>query len=300
MRPAAGRALLALALLATDAAGADVVVLKSGEVEAWRPALEALRKSVPSVVAEHDLRNDPAEAARVVESVRDQDVILVAFGPLAARAARRAAADRPLVYGFVLEPGPLGLEGPQVAGVLATPPAKLQLAAFRSLFSGAARLGVVHSAALETQMAQVDAAARVMGIGLTRRPIASPREISQALRGLMGGPDAVAAVWLPADAVLLDDETRRFVLAEATKAGKPVLTFSPAIVTEGALAAQGVDYASIGEQMASAVRRIQGGEAPGEIGQLVPRGQLTINQRVAERLRIALRPEAVRGAQVVR
>jgi ABC-type uncharacterized transport system substrate-binding protein len=300
MTAAVRSALLAFALLATEAAGADVVVLKSGDVEAWRPALEALRKSIPSVLAEHDLRNDPTEAARIVESVRGQDVILVAFGPLAARAARQVAADRPLVYGFVLDPGALGLEGPQVAGVLATPPAKLQLTAFRSLFAGAARLGVVHSSALEAQMVQVEAAARVMGIGLTRRPIASPRELSQALRGLISGPDAVAAVWLPADAVLLDDETRRFVLAEATKAGKPVLTFSPAIVAEGALAAQGVDYASIGEQMAAAVRRIQAGEAPDAIGQLVPRAQLTINQRVADRLRVTLRPEALRSAQVVR
>ena len=89
------------------------------------------------------------------------------------------------------------------------------------------------------------------------------------------------ALWIPADPMLLGDESRRFILSEALKAGKPVYTFSAALVAEGALVSNGPDLASIGEQAAELVNRLAAGEK-GAIELLVPRAELVINNRIAE------------------
>ena len=52
--------------------------------------------------------------------------------------------------------------------------------------------------------------------------MASEREIPAALRSLLAGDQAIDALWIPTDPVLLGDETRRFLLAEMFKAGRAV------------------------------------------------------------------------------
>src|SRR6187401_3590706 len=76
-------------LLPLAASGADVVILKSAETPAWRPVIDALRKAAPGhTYAETDLRNDRAEATRVVGTLKGRPVVLVAMGPVAVQAAR--------------------------------------------------------------------------------------------------------------------------------------------------------------------------------------------------------------------
>ena len=55
----------------------------------------------------------------------------------------------------------------------------------------------------------------------------------QALRSLLTGADAVDAIWIPPDPVLLGEESQRHLLAESLKAGKPVYAFSSSLVAEG-------------------------------------------------------------------
>ena len=73
------------------------------------------------------------------------------------------------------------------------------------------------------------------------RPVASDKDVPQALRALLRGDDAVDALWIPPDPILLGDEARRYMLAETLKAGKPVYSFSAALVAEGALVSNGPD-----------------------------------------------------------
>ena len=72
-----------------------MAVLKSTDVAAWRPAIEALRAGRPGhTVTEYDLRGDRANAERVLGSLKGKPVILVALGNLAAQAARGDPARR--------------------------------------------------------------------------------------------------------------------------------------------------------------------------------------------------------------
>jgi ABC-type uncharacterized transport system substrate-binding protein len=292
----------ALMLLASppEAGAADVAVLKSSEVAAWRPALEALRRSVGShTITEYDFRGDRAAAEQVLGALKGKQVILVAMGNLAAQAARAILPDAPLVFCMVQDPVKLGLvPGPNITGVAFTLPVKNQIAAFRMVNPHGSRIGVVFHPDNSGQIVEeASKAAGLLRIALVPRPVASVSEIPQAVRTLLQG-DTVDALWIPADPILLTDETRRYILTESLKAGKPVYAFSASLVSEGALVSNGPDLASIGQQAGELVNRLAAGDRS-RIDLQVPRAELVINNRIAGKLKIVVPADALKAANKV-
>jgi putative ABC transport system substrate-binding protein len=293
---------LAAAAGAQPATSAEVAILKSTEVAAWRTSLDALRRAAPThVFTEHDLRGDKVEADRVVATLKGKSgAIVVGMGPLAAQAVREGASELPLIFCMVQDPGSLGLlNAPNTSGVAFTIPVKNQLAAFRMVNPRGVRIGVIYSAEQGGRLVQEAVkAAPVVRLLLVERPVQSDREIPEALRTLLKGSDAVDALWIPPDPVLLNDETRRFLLSETLKAGRPVYTFSPALVGEGALVSNGPDMASVGAHLAELVGRAAAGEkGKGEL--MIPRAELVINKKIAEKLKIDVPPDALKAASRV-
>lgn len=293
-------AALAVAVLGApvSAAAAEVAVLKSTDTPAWRPALDALRRGASAhALAEHDLRNDKAEADRVVAGLKGKAAVIVAMGPLAAQAAREGAPEIPMVFCMVQDPARLGLAAaPNVTGVSFQIPIKNQLAAFRLVNPRAVRIGAIYSEAnTGTQVAEASKAAGVVRLNLVVKPVASERDVPEALRALLKGGDAVDALWIPPDPILLGDESRRYILAETLKAGKPVYSFSAALVAEGALASNGPDLVSIGEQAGELVNRLAAGEK-GRIEMLIPRAELVVNKKIADKLKIEITIDALKAA----
>ena len=287
----------AAALFASGAQAADVAVLKCTDVAAWRPAIDALRRAAAAhTITEYDFRGARAAADNVLASLRGRPVVLVAFGNLAAQAARATLPDAPLVFGMVQDPAAIGLApGPGVTGVSFAIPVKNQLAAFRAVNPRGARIGVVFNPGNTGRLVEeADRAAALLRIALVPRPVNAVGEIPQAVRSLLSG-DTIDAVWLPPDPMLLGDETRRFLLTETAKAGKPVYAFSASLVSEGALASNGPDFASIGQQVGELVNRLASGERA-RIEFQVPRAELVINNRIAGRLKVAIPPDVLKAA----
>lgn len=125
----------------------------------------------------------------------------------------------------------------------------------------------------------------------------SVSEIPQALRTLLSG-DTVDALWMPADPILLSDETRRHILTETLKSGKPVYAYSASLVTEGALVSNGPELASIGQQAGELVNRLAAGDKS-RIDVQVPRAELVINNRIAGKLKIVVPADALKAANKV-
>jgi putative ABC transport system substrate-binding protein len=297
----AGALVLAVAG-AAPSAGAEVAILKTSDVATWRSTLDTLRRSAPTqVFTEYDLRGDKAEADRVVASLKGKSgTVVVGMGPLAAQAAREGAPDLPLVYSMVQDPASIGLaNAPNTFGVSFSIPVKNQLAAFRLVNPRGVRVGVIFSADHSGKLVQEAArAAPVVRLLLVERPVQSDRDIPEALRSLLKGGEAVDALWIPPDPVLLSEETRRFLLAETLKAGRPVYSFSPALVGEGALVSNGPDLASVGAQLADLVGRAASGErGRGEL--VIPRAELVINRKIAEKLKIEIPADALKAASRV-
>lgn len=285
-------------LLPVTCGAADVAVLKSSETPGWRPAIEALKRGAAAhTLTEYDLRGDRAEALRVLAELKPRSPLVVAFGPLAAQVAREAAPELPLVYCMIQDPAQLGLAGaPNVTGVAFSIPIMNQLAAFRTVNPRGVRVGVIYGSESVAKLVQeAQTRSRVLRLNIVERRVASDKEVPEALRGMLKGSEAVDALWLPPDPMLLGDEARRFLLAETLKAGKPIYAFSSALVAEGALASNSPDLASVGEQAAELVARMLGGDRSSTL--LIPRGELVINKKTAERLKLEIPADALAQAK---
>jgi ABC-type uncharacterized transport system substrate-binding protein len=281
-------------LLPLAARGADVVILKSAETAAWRPAIEALRKAAPShTYAETDLRNDRAEATRVASTLKGRPLVVVAMGSVAVAAAREAFPAGPLVVCMV--PDAAALIGPGIGGVGFLVPVKNQLAAFRLVNPRGVRLGVVHGYQVASLVQEAQRVAASVRLTLEARQVASVKDVPATLRALLTGPDAVDALWIPPDPLFALDDSRRFLLTEATKANKPVYASAGSVVPEGALVGSGPDLASIGALAGDLVNRLAAGEK-GRMELLVPRAELVVSKKMAARLGIELSPDALKAA----
>ncbi len=294
-------ALVAVSAVAARAGATDVAVVKSSEVAAWRPAIDALRRSAASYAfTEYDLRNDRATADGVLAGLRGKNFIVVAMGPLAAQLVRTNLPDTPLVFSMVQDPAALGLTpAPNVTGVAFTIPVKNQIAAFRMVNPKGVRIGVIYKDENTGRLVEeAEKAAGLLRVALVAKPITAERDVPSALRALLTGDSAVDALWIPPDPLLLGDQTRRFLMAEMLKAGRPIYASSSALVAEGALVSNAPDFTSIGDQIAELVNRLASGEH-GRIEMLVPRAELVINKKVAGRLKIELPAEALKAASKV-
>jgi ABC-type uncharacterized transport system substrate-binding protein len=296
-------AILALLLSSSPVAAAEIAVLKSTDVAAWRPALDALRRGLPGhTVTEYDLKGDRNEAGRVLGTLKARPVLLVAFGPLAADLVRESTPDTFLVFCMVQDPAKAGLlNSVNASGVAFSTPIKNQLAAFRMVYPRAVRIGVIHGPE-DSVVKLVQEAQKVAGVvrlAVAARLVTAERDVPSALRSLLKSPEPVDALWLPPDPMLLSEATRRFLLEETLKAGKPVLSFSPALVSEGALASNGPDVASIGEQAAELISRVLGGDRTARGALLVPRAELVINKKIADKLKIEIPADALKAASRV-
>jgi putative ABC transport system substrate-binding protein len=302
MRQLRFAALLALVFSwAHLATAADVAVLKSADSPAWRPAIDALRRSAAThTLTEYDLKGDRAEAERVVAGLKGKPGVIVAMGPLAAQAAHDLAPEIPMVFCMVQDPAKLGLTGlNNVTGVAYAIPIKNQLAAFRLVNPRGVRIGVIYSDANTGR--QVDEALKAAGVvrlNVVPKPVTSEKDVPEALRTLLKGSDAVDALWIPPDQILLGDESRRYILAETLKAAKPIYSFSAALVSEGALVSNGPDVTSIGDEVGELVNRIASGEK-GKIEMLIPRAELVVNKKIADKLKIEIPADALRAANKV-
>ncbi len=189
---------------------------------------------------------------------------------------------------MVQDPGRIGLlNNVNVAGVAFSTPIKNQLAAFRMVNPRGVRIGVIYSeenaaGSCRRRRRPRPWSASPSWPGPSPRRRTCPRPCARCSRA----PEAVDALWMPPDPLLLGDETRRFLLAETLKAGKPVYSFSPALVTEGALVSNGADIVSIGEQVGGAREPPgRGGQGGAGIALLIPRAELVINKKIAEKLK---------------
>jgi putative ABC transport system substrate-binding protein len=294
---------LGLVLLAParPAAAAAVAVLKSSDVPAWRPVIDALRRvGATHTISEFDLRNDRGTADSVLAGLKGKNVIVVALGPLAAQLVRSNLADVPLVFAMVQEPAKLGLTAaPNVTGVAFAIPVKNQLAAFRLVHPKGVRIGVIYKEENSGRyVEEAIKAASLLRVVMVTRAVASERDIPTALRSLLAGDQAIDALWIPPDPLLLGDETRRFLLAEMFKAGRAVYGSSSALVAEGALVSNGPDLVSIGEQIGELVNRLAAGDRA-RIELLVPRAELVINKKIAGRLKIDVSADVLKAANKV-
>jgi putative ABC transport system substrate-binding protein len=291
-----------LAAAASPAAAAEIALVRSADVAGWRPAVEAIRAATSGhAVTEYDLGGSKVEGEQLYTALRGKVAMVIAMGPLAAELARDLMPEVALVYCMVQDPAASGLVGaPNAAGVALALPVRNQLVAFRTVNPQARRVGVIFNA--EGPARQVEEALKVAGglkLEIVARRVPDATGVPQAVRDLLKGAEAVDALWVLPDPLILEAGTRRFVLAEALLAGKPVYSFSSALISEGALVSLSPDMTSVGQGVGELIGRILSGQKADRQPLLVPKGEVVINKKMADQLKVAVPPEALKIAQKV-
>jgi putative ABC transport system substrate-binding protein len=302
-RAAARLGVLALTMgWAASASAAEIALVKSNDLASWRPAVEAmLAATAAHNVTEYDLAGSRAEGVQLFTALKGRVAIVVAMGPLAAELAREMLPEVALVYCMVQDPAAAGLTtAPNAAGVALALPARNQLVAFRTVNPQARRIGVIYgSDTVARQAEEAQKAAGALKLEVVTRRVADAAGVPPAVRELLKGESPVDALWILPDPLVLEPATRRFVLAEALIAGKPIYSFSASLIAEGALVSHGADMASIGQGVAELIGRVLTGQKPERQPLLVPRGEVVINKKMADQLKVVVPAEALRIAQKV-
>jgi len=270
----------ALLLAALPAAAADVLIVQSNHSS----ALDQMTRIVQNDCSSNHrtlVLSDYADAdiARLVREERPSVVVAIGDRALAeARKIRRV----PVVYGMTLNTSEEILaDNVSGVGMAVSPDSYMKLFSALKL----RRIGVIHDR-MKTgaYMNRARAAAQRIGIELVILQVRSAKEIPQKLSGL--NRKTVDAIWLIPDTTAITPETVDSYFTVAQENDLPVIGFSPAYLSKGALASVELTRQELGKQLCDKIKKSRSDKGSGTTDPA--RGKLLFNDSVARRLGIGI------------
>jgi putative ABC transport system substrate-binding protein len=291
--------------MATQSLSADertprIAVLMSREAPPYESALKGFQQQLErdGVQAHYDvvvLRGNPVESAEAVDRVaRNGPHLLYSLGAVATQAVIDAKLEMPLVACLLLTASDLE-KLPRATGVTLEVPVETQFQWMQRFLPKATRIGVLYNA--EENQIRIDAAVRVahdLGLTLSALPIATPRDIPNALSRLANEVDVL---WGLPDHLVLSPETAQALLLFSLRNRIPFVGMSTAWAKAGALYALDRDYTDLGAQCGDLALRVLKGQPPDSLPLASPRIlRYAINLKTARHMKITLPEPLVRGA----
>ncbi len=300
----AALALILLAALPLRAEEMVVAVIKSRDIAPYNLAVKGFeehlkRNGMNPWLVPFVLDAGGTNPESLVEEVRrKKPALILTLGTKATEAAAASIDDLPIVYGILLNPGPMITRSRNVTGVLMDIPFDAQFEVLRSIIPGARVIGFLYSDP-ETAAVVMDAEAAALRLGLKvlALPVRSERDIPDQLRKLKGKADVL---WMIADGTVYTPRSTEFILQETLKRQIPFVGLSARYVKAGALFAISWDYADMGVQAAELAHRVLTGTPPSEIPAATPRRlPLEVNLRSAKTLGIKVPRRIIDQAEEV-
>ena len=289
-----------LSLLQTGSAqGAQVAVITSADVDAYKDALRGFKRVLRHhIVAEYDMEGNLETGKQMLTDIQSKikpDLIL-AIGPWAFQVTAAQATNIPVVYAMVLNPSsllPAGVKN--VTGASMNVPVENTIRLFKQLGSQIRRVGVLFNRAktgyLVKRAMQVG---REQGLEIVDREIRSPKEAIQALDALQ---DEIHALWILPDEIVLTPEVVQYMVLFSYRKKIPLIGLSERQAQMGALVS--LSFASsedIGRQAAELANSILEGQPPDRLPFTMARQvKLTVNLKAAEKLGIEI-PKSLLGS----
>jgi putative ABC transport system substrate-binding protein len=248
----------------------------------------------------------PELASQLVQSRSD---LIIAISPPAARAAKNATSQIPIVFLYVGDPVGVGLAeslarpGGNVTGVATFVPGGMMskaLQVVRDLLPTARRVSALINPANEVAMRlfaiEAPLAASQLGFEIDAVEVRSVGEIPASIDGAK--TQGADALWVVGDPMFHFPPSRVPGLAAA--AGLPALYLPKALVEAGGLMSYSPDFDEIARRGAHYVDRILRGAAPGWLPVEQPTTyQLVINLKTAKALGLTIPPTLLARADEV-
>jgi len=238
--------------------GPRVVVLKSADRAAYASVVAGFSAEVKGEVQELTLdeSGDAQRAnARLLEKLsQDRPAMVLAVGPTAANAAKRALPQVPIVFCMVPYYEKYALEGPNITGIAMTSDFSVELSLLEALGPQYRRIGILHDprySAERIDEARKQARDRAMTIVPLEADTAEKAE-----RVLVNAADKVDALVMVADKTVATESVVRELIAVSQKSKAPLVAISPTEVQEGALLSIAPTPTGIGQQAGRLANRL--------------------------------------------
>lgn len=280
------------------------------------PALDAVRKGVKDVLAEHDWKDGenlkwdyqsaqgaPATAAQIAKKFAgDRPDVFVAIATPSAQAAVASARNTNIVFSAVTDPVAAKLvkswEQPSknVTGVSDLTPIKLHLEMIKEVLPASKQLGIIYNlgeANSVSLLKLIKQHAEELNLQVIEAVSPKSSDVQTAARSLLGKVDAI---YLPTDNTVISAIEGIIKISE--QADIPVFAGDTDSVARGAIAALGFNYYEVGRQTGKIVVQILQGQSPADIPvQGVMNTELFVNPGAAKRMGITLSPEFISKAK---
>jgi len=284
------KVLLAFMLLAgicSPVHGGGVSVITSNDAASLNEALKAFKDTVRQpIVAEYNIDGDVDRGRRILATIPEQTDLVFALGSPALQTVLGKKADLPVVYSMVPDPSTiLGKGVENITGVDMNVPVMEVVEVVKSLKPPVQRLGVLSNG--KREFAEAAVSAQSQGVQLVPVTVSSPREVSRALRSLVGTVDAL---WILRDDVILAPEVLEYILLWSYENKVPVVGLSEAHTRKGALLSLApAGGREMGQRAGELANRILRGEKPATIPRMTSQpAKLTVNPKAAEKLGVEL------------
>jgi putative ABC transport system substrate-binding protein len=260
LRPIFSILLLSLTFL-TSAQGAEVVLLRSDDFEAYRETAEAVVANLKVPVAVYDLEGDRSTAFGVVARLkRTPPKVVIALGKKAAFAAHSKLADVPIVYGLVPNPERYGLVGPGLTGVRHDVAMDEILSYLRLFVPDAERIGMlIWQGNQNPKVKEAIQAGKDAGYNIRALRVGSAEDVPPAFMRLRRDIDVF---WLVPDHFVVTPANFRFLRDETQRLNMPLIAYTEDLVRAGAPMAVGPDREAVGRQLAQLATAILEGADP--------------------------------------
>jgi putative ABC transport system substrate-binding protein len=280
--------LVSLARMAAPVHSADVAVIMSADVYAYREALQGFRGTLrQQIVAEYDMEGDFDRGRKVLTEIQSKikPDLIFAVGIWALNMIAKQTTEIPVVYAMVLNPPSVaGAGAKNITGASMNVPVELTMQLFKELGPKIRRVGIIFNPAKTGYLvSQAESVAREQGLQLIAKQIQSPREAIQALDFLQGKIDML---WILPDETILAREVVQYMLLFSFRKKVPLLGLSERQARMGAVLSLSFGSSKdIGRQAGELAKTILGGKTPGRIPYTTVRQvKLTVNLKVAQKL----------------
>lgn len=238
--------------------GADrprVLVVKSSAFQAYSAVAAGFGAEVRGEPEALTLPEGAGAAEKALEAAAKRKPRLVlAIGPAAATASRRAFGDTPVIFTMVPYYERYGLEASNVTGIALTNDLSVELEALAAVAPGVKRVGILHdpqhSKALVAEAAKLAAKS---GLAVVPIVIDAPEKAEKALKAARSRLDALLMI---ADRTVGNADVVRKLIAFAGDESLPLVALSQSQVKEGALLALSPNYIGLGQQAGRLANRV--------------------------------------------
>jgi putative ABC transport system substrate-binding protein len=281
-----------------ERAGADVAVIMSANVDAYREALDGFKATAHQKIATvHDMEGDLSRGQKILSEIQTKvkpDLIL-ALGHLALQLCASQPTNVPVVYAMVLNPTNIvGGATKYITGASMNVPVDKSIRLFKELGTTVRRVGVVYSQAQTGYLVRAAAAvASAEGLVLKAKDIKTPKEAIAAVDALL--QDGIDALWiLPDDTVLVSAQVVDYMLLVSFRNRIPLLGLSDRQFQKGTLLSLSFKSSEdIGRQAGELAASILAGKAPDQIPYTQAREtKLSVNLITAQKLNVVI-PQAL-------